>query len=45
VTTHFSPEPAAAVADCHSAGITVHVVTGDNGLTAAEIAVLTTDRG
>jgi calcium-translocating P-type ATPase len=32
------PEVAAAVADCHSAGITVHVVTGDNGLTAAEIA-------
>ncbi|MBB1159509.1 MULTISPECIES: cation-translocating P-type ATPase [Amycolatopsis] len=32
------PEVADAVADCHSAGITVHVVTGDNGLTAAEIA-------
>ncbi|MEU5266875.1 cation-transporting P-type ATPase, partial [Amycolatopsis sp. NPDC021455] len=32
------PEVAAAVADCHSAGITVHVVTGDNGRTAAEIA-------
>ncbi|WP_439381052.1 cation-translocating P-type ATPase [Amycolatopsis lexingtonensis] len=32
------PEVAAAVADCHSAGIKVHVVTGDNGLTAAEIA-------
>ncbi|MEV0067909.1 MULTISPECIES: cation-transporting P-type ATPase [unclassified Amycolatopsis] len=32
------PEVAAAVADCHSAGITVHVVTGDNGVTAAEIA-------
>ncbi|SEC65429.1 plasma-membrane calcium-translocating P-type ATPase [Amycolatopsis tolypomycina] len=32
------PEVAAAVADCHSAGIRVHVVTGDNGRTAAEIA-------
>ncbi|QRP42904.1 cation-transporting P-type ATPase [Amycolatopsis sp. FDAARGOS 1241] len=32
------PEVAPAVADCHSAGIKVHVVTGDNGLTAAEIA-------
>ncbi|UOX93181.1 cation-transporting P-type ATPase [Amycolatopsis sp. FBCC-B4732] len=32
------PEVAAAVADCHTAGIKVHVVTGDNGLTAAEIA-------
>ncbi|HWD05327.1 MAG TPA: cation-transporting P-type ATPase, partial [Amycolatopsis sp.] len=32
------PEVAAAVANCHSAGITVHVVTGDNGRTAAEIA-------
>ncbi|UOX90441.1 cation-transporting P-type ATPase [Amycolatopsis sp. FBCC-B4732] len=32
------PEVAGAVAACHSAGITVHVVTGDNGLTAAEIA-------
>lgn len=32
------PEVAAAVADCHTAGITVHVVTGDNGITAAEIA-------
>ncbi|MGW4488986.1 cation-translocating P-type ATPase [Amycolatopsis sp. NPDC004368] len=32
------PEVAAAVADCHSAGIIVHVVTGDNGLTAAEVA-------
>ena len=32
------PEVAAAVANCHTAGITVHVVTGDNGLTAAEIA-------
>ncbi|HWD03248.1 MAG TPA: cation-transporting P-type ATPase [Amycolatopsis sp.] len=31
-------EVAPAVADCHSAGIKVHVVTGDNGLTAAEIA-------
>ena len=32
------PEVAAAVAACHSAGIRVHVVTGDNGRTAAEIA-------
>ncbi|WP_199245624.1 cation-translocating P-type ATPase [Leifsonia sp. AG29] len=32
------PEVAAAVAACHSAGITIHVVTGDNGSTAAEIA-------
>ncbi|MEV6626409.1 cation-transporting P-type ATPase [Amycolatopsis sp. NPDC051106] len=32
------PEVAAAVANCHSAGITVHVVTGDNGRTAAEVA-------
>jgi calcium-translocating P-type ATPase len=32
------PEVAAAVAACHAAGITIHVVTGDNGDTAAEIA-------
>ena len=32
------PEVPAAVRDCHRAGITVHVVTGDNGRTAAEIA-------
>jgi calcium-translocating P-type ATPase len=32
------PEVADAVAACHTAGITVHVVTGDNGLTASEIA-------
>ncbi|GAY07340.1 cation-transporting P-type ATPase [Pseudonocardia sp. N23] len=32
------PEVPAAVAACHSAGIRVHVVTGDNGRTAAEIA-------
>ena len=34
------PRPAvpAAVAACHTAGIRVHVVTGDNGRTAAEIA-------
>lgn len=31
------PEVAAAVQACHDAGITVHVVTGDNGRTAAEI--------
>ncbi|GAA4542101.1 cation-transporting P-type ATPase [Pseudonocardia xishanensis] len=31
-------EVPAAVAACHSAGIRVHVVTGDNGRTAAEIA-------
>lgn len=32
------PEAAGAVAACHAAGITIHVVTGDNGRTAAEIA-------
>jgi calcium-translocating P-type ATPase len=32
------PEVAAAVADCHTAGIRIHVVTGDNGRTAAQIA-------
>jgi calcium-translocating P-type ATPase len=32
------PEVAAAVAACHSAGIRIHVVTGDNGRTAGEIA-------
>jgi calcium-translocating P-type ATPase len=32
------PEVADAVAACHTAGITIHVVTGDNGSTAAEIA-------
>ncbi|HJX48895.1 MAG TPA: cation-transporting P-type ATPase [Gaiellaceae bacterium] len=32
------PEVAAAVASCHRAGIRIHVVTGDYGLTAAEIA-------
>jgi len=32
------PQVAPAVAACHSAGITIHVVTGDNGRTAAEIA-------
>ncbi len=32
------PEVAAAVAACHAAGIRVHVVTGDNGRTATEIA-------
>ncbi|MGH1548776.1 HAD-IC family P-type ATPase [Leifsonia poae] len=32
------PGVAEAVAACHSAGITIHVVTGDNGRTAAEIA-------
>ncbi|HVX46738.1 MAG TPA: cation-transporting P-type ATPase [Mycobacteriales bacterium] len=31
-------EVAAAVRDCHTAGIRVHVVTGDNGLTARHIA-------
>jgi calcium-translocating P-type ATPase len=32
------PEVAAAVADCHRAGIRVHVVTGDHGATAAHVA-------
>ncbi len=32
------PEVAEAVARCHGAGIRIHVVTGDYGLTAAEIA-------
>jgi calcium-translocating P-type ATPase len=32
------PEVAAAIERAHRAGITVHVVTGDNGLTAAAIA-------
>ncbi|HET9896249.1 MAG TPA: cation-transporting P-type ATPase [Streptosporangiaceae bacterium] len=32
------PEVAAAVAQVHRAGIRIHVVTGDNGLTAAAIA-------
>jgi P-type E1-E2 ATPase len=32
------PEVRAAVASVHAAGIRVHVVTGDNGRTAAEIA-------
>jgi calcium-translocating P-type ATPase len=32
------PEVAAAVADCHQAGIRIHVITGDHGRTAAEIA-------
>ncbi|WP_246471013.1 cation-translocating P-type ATPase [Saccharopolyspora phatthalungensis] len=32
------PEVAEAVSACHSAGIRVHVVTGDNGRTAAAIA-------
>jgi len=32
------PEVAAAVAACHGAGIRIHVVTGDNGRTATEIA-------
>ncbi|MEU7872936.1 cation-transporting P-type ATPase [Dactylosporangium sp. NPDC049140] len=32
------PEVAAAVARCHTAGIRLMVVTGDHGLTAAEIA-------
>jgi calcium-translocating P-type ATPase len=32
------PEVAEAVADCHTAGIRIIVVTGDFGLTAAEIA-------
>ena len=32
------PEVTAAVAACHAAGIRIHVVTGDHGLTAAAIA-------
>jgi calcium-translocating P-type ATPase len=32
------PEVADAVARCHTAGMRVHVITGDNGLTAAEVA-------
>ncbi|MEV6579726.1 cation-transporting P-type ATPase [Streptomyces sp. NPDC051582] len=32
------PEVAAAVRRCHEAGLTVHVVTGDNGATAAAVA-------
>ncbi|HEU5426606.1 MAG TPA: cation-transporting P-type ATPase [Actinocrinis sp.] len=32
------PHVAAAIARAHRAGIRIHVVTGDNGLTAAEIA-------
>ncbi|MFF4582666.1 cation-translocating P-type ATPase [Streptomyces sp. NPDC001389] len=32
------PEVAAAVDRCHEAGLTVHVVTGDNGATAAAVA-------
>jgi calcium-translocating P-type ATPase len=32
------PEVPAAVQHCHNAGIRVHVVTGDNGRTASEIA-------
>jgi len=32
------PEVAAAVAGCHEAGIRVHVITGDNGTTAQEVA-------
>ena len=32
------PEVPAAVAACHASGIAVHVVSGDNGRTAAEIA-------
>ncbi len=32
------PEAAAAIAQAHRAGIMFHVVTGDNGATAAEIA-------
>ncbi|MFJ5806550.1 HAD-IC family P-type ATPase [Streptomyces sp. NPDC093093] len=32
------PEVAAAVKRCHEAGLTVHIVTGDNGATAAAVA-------
>lgn len=32
------PEVAAAVQRCHDAGLTVHIVTGDNGATAAAVA-------
>jgi calcium-translocating P-type ATPase len=32
------PEVPAAVAACHASGIRIHVVTGDNGRTATEIA-------
>jgi calcium-translocating P-type ATPase len=32
------PEVAAAVADCHAAGIRIIIITGDHGLTAAAIA-------
>src|SRR5579859_1136195 len=32
------PEVAGAVESCHRAGITVHVITGDHPLTAAEVA-------
>ncbi|MEU3911434.1 cation-transporting P-type ATPase [Streptomyces sp. NPDC029721] len=32
------PEVATAVRRCHEAGLTVHIVTGDNGATAAAVA-------
>jgi calcium-translocating P-type ATPase len=32
------PEVAAAVRNCHTAGIRIHVVTGDHGATAAHVA-------